>query len=172
MKALDGLTDSAHNIGLALRMKPPTVRNLEQIHGKGTDRCAISIMGTWLSGNHMTNGQPYTLHEEQYPHPSWWNLVWAVAREAGGRNPARAEKIAQEYRGLLGLVHVCIPTYVFQHIPTYTVSYSLSYHASSFHPAPFLPLCPSSFIFPISSSPPHFLFLHPVFPFPCDQSSL
>lgn len=139
-------------------MKSATIDQIKKVHGSATDRCAISIMDTWLRQDFMKNGPPYNLHEEQYQCPSWWNLVWAVARETGGQNPAHAEKIAKEYRGLLGI----------------SPSHSPSFFLSSIHPSlhffyPFATglLFPFPPIFsppPLPSLPPFFCLLSCSFP--------
>ena len=97
MQALVGVGCNIHHIAEALRVQTEYLDQCKRVHKKGTDRCNISIMGLWLSGNHMKNGEPYTIHEEdKYQCPSWWNLVWAVCRRPGGANPARAKIIAKQ----------------------------------------------------------------------------
>ena len=99
MKALEGVKSKVSDIAGALHMKHDTITTIKGLHRNNHDLLAISLMDKWLRGNYMRDKPPYSLHEEQYQHPSWWNLVWAVERNVGGNNPAHAEIIAENYKG-------------------------------------------------------------------------
>ena len=56
----------------------------------------IAIIVEWLNGNHNSRRPPYTLHDKEYQHPSWWNLLYAMATKAGGNDYGSVEKIAKK----------------------------------------------------------------------------
>ena len=98
MRALEDVKAETPSIARALRLKENTVKKLEKLHRNNFDRLAIALMDTWLRGDYIKDRprEPYSLHEEKYQHPSWWNLVWAVKHS----NPAHAEEIAKCYKGI------------------------------------------------------------------------
>ena len=86
------------NIGRALGLSKERVDNIEKLHRHSPSRQAIAIVDTWLRGNFNDQRPPYTIPGNT-PHPSWRSLVWAVAHNVGGNNPAKAKTIAQKYKG-------------------------------------------------------------------------
>ena len=98
MRAVEGVKAEISSIAMSLQLKSDTVKKLKDQHRHNYDRLAISLMDTWLRGDYIKDKsrEPYSLHEEQYQHPSWWNLVWAVHRS----NSAHAANIAKNYKGI------------------------------------------------------------------------
>ena len=75
MQALVGVGCDRRHIGEALRVRPDDLDQCEKVHKKGTDRCNISIMGLWLSGNHMKNTTLY--------HPQRGEISLSILVELG-----------------------------------------------------------------------------------------
>ena len=112
MRAVEEVKSEIPSIARALKLKDDTVRKLERLHRNNSDRLAIALMDTWLRGDYIKDKprEPYSLHETQYRHPSWWNLVWAVNRS----NPAHAETIAKHYKGIYrSFMFTNMPVYVY-----------------------------------------------------------
>ena len=84
------------SIGRVLRLSPGRIEEITRLH-RSLSRRAVSIIDTWLRGNYSADGAPYTIPANT-PHPSWWNLVWAVADPLGGNNLAQASTIARDYK--------------------------------------------------------------------------
>ena len=55
----------------------------------------IAIIVEWLNGNYDKENTPYTLHDKEYQYPSWWNLLYAMAKRVGGKGYRLVEKIAK-----------------------------------------------------------------------------
>ena len=103
MKALQRVKAEIPKIFEILKVDDQKIKQIKATHRLNYDRVSISLIGEWLRGSCQEDyrtREPYSLHEEQYQHPSWWNLVWAVAHSVGGNNPAQAEKIAKTYPSL------------------------------------------------------------------------
>ncbi|CAI8001670.1 Caspase-3 [Geodia barretti] len=96
-RALENLTARIIHIGRALSLGSDRLEVIEKAHGASGTRCAIAVIDTWLRGNYNPTKEPYTIAGNN-PHPSWWNLVWAVCHRIGGKDPAEARIIAENHK--------------------------------------------------------------------------
>ena len=85
-------TDRIINVARALQLRKERSDEIDQIHHLSHSRKAIAVIDTWLREDFNV-----TIPPESTPHPTWWNLVWAVAHNVGGNNPAKAKNIARDY---------------------------------------------------------------------------
>ena len=98
-KAVTQVTGEIINIGRALGISGKRIDEIKRIHKSG-DRRAIAIIDTWLRSEDVKATPVLGVSEKTTPQPSWWNLVWAVAHNVGGNNPAQAQIIAKDYKGM------------------------------------------------------------------------
>lgn len=96
-KAIGKVTNRATEIGRALGLQEQRIGEIERQHPEDSRR-AIAVFDSWLRGEFNPKQKPYSLHPEEHRCPSWWNLVWAVAHQAGGKNPAHAQHIAIHFK--------------------------------------------------------------------------
>ena len=96
-RAIENLTARIIPIGRALSLGSDRLEVIEKAHGASGTRCAIAVIDTWLRGNYNPTKEPYTIAGNN-PHPSWWNLVWAVCHRIGGKDPAEARIIAENHK--------------------------------------------------------------------------
>lgn len=96
LRILHTVKHRATQIGEELRVHSQIITQIQQIaYRNNSNLWHIAIIVAWLKGNYDKNGHPYTLHDKKHQHPSWWNLLYAVARRTGGNDYALAEKIAK-----------------------------------------------------------------------------
>lgn len=94
-RAVHGVLAQIIDVGQALSVEDQRMKEIEKLHRKSHDRCALAIIDAWLNQSYDTDAEPYSI--EGYPTcPCWKNLAWAVSHQAGGQNPAYAKKIIKE----------------------------------------------------------------------------
>ena len=86
-KVLEPVTARWKNIGLALRLDPGELEDIETRHKK-LDNCLTEVLCLWLSKKYDT---------ENFEEPSWGLLADVVAYPAGGNNKALAMDIDKEH---------------------------------------------------------------------------
>ena len=80
------------HIGLALRLDPSELKNIEKDNRDSVEDCLTEVLTLWLNKAYNT---------ERFGEPSWELLARAVAHPAGGNNPALAEEIARKDGGTI-----------------------------------------------------------------------
>ena len=83
------------NIGLALWLTPNVIGTI----GTKNDAkdCLLEVLTEWLKK---------TYNVKRFGEPSWKLLIMAVGDQAGGGDPALAEKIAHKYKGITWYIQV------------------------------------------------------------------
>ena len=77
------------NIGIALRLKPDILENINARYSGDPRACLSFMVMEWLRRNYDT---------QQFGEPTWRKLVEAVAHPAGGADKAVARKIAERHK--------------------------------------------------------------------------
>ena len=77
-------------LGAALGLPPSELDKISQNCPRNCDEALFQVIVVWLKRSYDTS---------KHGHPSWKKVVEAVASEAGGKNPALAQKIAAAHRG-------------------------------------------------------------------------
>ena len=84
-------------IAAELQVDESEIERIKHVYqGDKSDLWYIAIIATWLNGNYDKKKTPYTLHNKEYQHPSWWNLFYAIAKESGGNKYTLVEEIVEE----------------------------------------------------------------------------
>ena len=81
------------SIGIALRLKPDFLQNIEARYSNEPRTCLTWILMEWLMRNYNV---------ERFGEPTWQQLVEAVGHPAGGANMALARNIARRHKGANG----------------------------------------------------------------------
>ena len=84
------------DIGLALRLDPDKLDVIKTDHNNCKD-CLTHMLSLWLKKSYNT---------ERFGDPSWQLLARAVGDPAGGNNPALAEEMASNHRGVVKHVYI------------------------------------------------------------------
>ena len=84
------------SIGIALRLKPDVLENIETRYHGDPRKCLSSMIVEWLKRNYNV---------EKFGEPTWRWLVEAVGDPAGGANTVLARKIATKHKVESGTVN-------------------------------------------------------------------
>ena len=82
------------SIGIALRLKPDVLENIETRYNGDPRKCLSSMLVEWLKRNYNV---------EKFGDPTWQWLVEAVGDPAGGANTALAMEIATKHKPKSGI---------------------------------------------------------------------
>ena len=77
------------NIGIALRLKPDALQNIDVRYNGDPPACLSFMVIEWLMRNYDV---------QNFGEPTWQRLVEAVRHPAGGANTAQARKIAKRHK--------------------------------------------------------------------------
>ena len=77
------------DVGIALRLKPNTLDNIETKYNSDPHRCLELMVTEWLRRNYNVR---------KFGEPTWQKLVEAVNSPAGGANSALASDIAERHQ--------------------------------------------------------------------------
>ena len=77
------------NIGIALRLKPDVLQNIDVRYNSDPPACLPWMVMEWLMRNYDF---------QKFGEPTWQQLVEAVGHPAGGANTALARKIAKRHK--------------------------------------------------------------------------
>ena len=86
-------------LGIALGLPSSKLDKIRQDYPRDCDGALSQVIIAWLKRSYDVS---------KHGHPSWKKLVGAVASEAGGQNPALAQRIAAAHRGKVTSI-----TYIF-----------------------------------------------------------
>ena len=81
------------SIGIALRLKPDFLRNIETRYSSDARTCLTWMLMEWLMRNYNV---------ERFGEPTWQQIVEAVGHPAGGANMALAREIARKHKAASG----------------------------------------------------------------------
>ena len=77
------------SIGIALRLKPESLNNIDIRHSGDPRACLSWMVMEWLMRNYNV---------EKFGEPNWQRLVEAVGEPAGGANMAVARRVARRHK--------------------------------------------------------------------------
>ena len=92
---LSPIASNWKSVGLALRIKPDVLENIEAAKTGNPTACLFSTLKEWLNRNYNV---------KRFGEPTWQRLVEAVSHPAGGANVALATKIAENHK-VIGMLN-------------------------------------------------------------------
>ena len=83
------LTVKWKDIGIALRLNPDLLMDIEADRSDDPTACLASMITNWLKGNYNVG---------RFGRPTWRQMVEAVEHPAGGANKMLARRIAKKHQ--------------------------------------------------------------------------
>ena len=86
------------DVGKELKLKLADLNTIQATHPSSPEDCLTDVVSRWLRKGYNTT---------KHGSPTWRKLVHAILVDAGDKNPALAEKLAQDHLGTICILHRC-----------------------------------------------------------------
>ena len=87
------------DVGIELKLKLADLNTIQADHPNSPEDCLTDVVSRWLQkGFNISKHGP----------PTWRKLVHVILVDAGGKNPALAEKLADKHQGINTIIETWI----------------------------------------------------------------